>query len=102
MTTRKRYIRTCEACGNPHTPCLEDDDGLMVCGMCLAHDEPEPDVFVKENTNELVVDFIIFVVITAFLVFCGVVVSTAKDHAATPEEPFRCVDETGHFERECP
>ena len=33
MATRA-YIRTCEECGQPHTYCKEDQDGLMVCEDC--------------------------------------------------------------------
>ena len=30
----KRYNRTCEECGKPHTYCKEDSDGLMICEDC--------------------------------------------------------------------
>ena len=34
MTNRRYNNQGCEECGNPHTACREDDDGLMVCHDC--------------------------------------------------------------------
>jgi len=40
----RRYNRTCEECGEPHTYCVEDVDGIMICKECQQtsnHKQPQ-------------------------------------------------------------
>lgn len=53
-------------------------------------------------TSEKVVDFILWVTVILFLTGSCLIVTEAKKHSEREIPISKCVDESGHYERECP
>ena len=53
MTKRRYNTQGCQECGQPHTPCRADDDGIMQCVDCRALPTPAEVRALRRDRKEL-------------------------------------------------